>query len=638
MNPDLFWTSDDGIITSCRDVKDSNTLQLTITFKLRNKAEIQHAREYRRQIKFTERSTIARLGIEITAPKPPRLNKDRMILTGEAHVYDANFPCLPFFRDLLKPGTPVGRLFYAPGSQKLSSGEIWKALQENLIKLPNTTSIDRFGRVFMTPHRVRYTMPHSMTPIDHMRVIRGMHPRSYLDKAQIREEIDVASIPPKSGLLTSVSMYLKEHYVILNTGEGNFGLHTAAVLLDPIKTFGSNIVLEIYNSSEQPVINPVVSIEVYHAPKYDRIEKEQITERNKVFFSGLRELYRHLDENPNAHFSNMRPTTNVSISGRSARTENLSLLYYRSREIGEEVRRIESDRHFGYRTISQAIRRGDPKSDTLVLEHFPSVPEHVEILARFRMLKIKNIVFRKANTMQDFFLPAEAHSMLDTYQEMGLKVYWFNADLDQLYVHVYKKNLGFFIKEELAERFLASTIIAFYGSALDMDKRQTQQIRELVIRMTNFFGSNVGILTGGGDGVMGLATEVAREQTCLTGAAFLELEAQPPKVGVDFFNTFQEENRHNRQKWFQVADFCIFNLGGVGTLEEIGIELCNLKLGIRPRVPFIFYHSDYWSHLESQVRQMASDHRMPSWMQDYLLFSNNPDEITEFYRKTLQIL
>jgi predicted Rossmann-fold nucleotide-binding protein len=105
------------------------------------------------------------------------------------------------------------------------------------------------------------------------------------------------------------------------------------------------------------------------------------------------------------------------------------------------------------------------------------------------------------------------------------------------------------------------------------------------------------VLTGGGGGVMRLATDQARGKGALTGACFLELEAQPPELGVDFFNTFQESSRHFRQKWFEAADFCIFNVGGVGTLEEIGIEMCNLKLGIRPRVPYVFFNAKFWGDL-----------------------------------------
>ena len=64
-------------------------------------------------------------------------------------------------------------------------------------------------------------------------------------------------------------MYLKEHYVVLNQGKGNFGIHTGAVLLDPVKTFGTNIMLEIYNPGDQPVVNPMVSVEVFRAPEND---------------------------------------------------------------------------------------------------------------------------------------------------------------------------------------------------------------------------------------------------------------------------------------------------------------------------------------------------------------------------------
>lgn len=124
MTPQSFWISEDGIITSCREIQEANTLELTITFRLRNSDEVDLAREFRPQLQFSERSTIARLGMEINAPKPPRINKDRLILTARAHVYDTSFPCTPFFKDLLKPGVTAGRLFYAPESQKLSADEI----------------------------------------------------------------------------------------------------------------------------------------------------------------------------------------------------------------------------------------------------------------------------------------------------------------------------------------------------------------------------------------------------------------------------------------------------------------------------------------------------------------------------------
>lgn len=638
MNEDSFWISEDGLITSLKDGSDANSLSLTITFKLRTPREVAFVAQRLDKIQFSERSSLARIGIEIYSPKPPRLNRDRLILEGAAFVYDTDFPCVPYAKKLLQNGTAAGRVFFAPESSKLSSGEIWQALQENRIKLPNTTSIDRFGRVFLTPHKVKYTLPHSVTELDHLRLVKGLLPRSFLDKVQRRQDLPAVAIEPHSGILTSCSMYLKEHYVVLNRGEGNFGLHSGAVLLDPVKTFGSGVILEIYNRSDQPVINPVVSIEVYKAPQFDKHRISEKRDHRMVFLSNLDKVYRQLEAKPKQQFDRLRPTTDISLRGQSAKTDNQSILIRCENEIKKEIARVALNGRFGFRTVNQALRKGDQSADTLVLDHFPSLTEHIEILANIKRLKLKNIVFRKATPMQEFFLTNEAHSHLETYHQLGITVYWLVPGMDNLYVHTYKNEHGFFIREEEVDRFLACTILAFYGSALKMDPEEEKKISELVVRMTDFFGNNVGILTGGGEGVMGLASDVARKRGCLTGAAFLELEAQPPKVGVNFFNTFQETNRHNRQKWFQVADFCIFNLGGAGTVEEIGIELCNMKLGIRPRVPYVFYHDEFWSNLEHQFATLVTEGRMPSWMKEQLLFSGDPDEIIRFYRKTLQIL
>jgi predicted Rossmann-fold nucleotide-binding protein len=108
---------------------------------------------------------------------------------------------------------------------------------------------------------------------------------------------------------------------------------------------------------------------------------------------------------------------------------------------------------------------------------------------------------------------------------------------------------------------------------------------------------------------------------------------------VDFFNTFQEHSRHFRQKWFEVADFCIFNVGGVGTLEEIGIELCNLKLGIRQRVPYVFFDSTFFADLRKPTAGNGP-HRsgLRRGCSTTSSFSDDPDEVVAFYRKKLQVL
>lgn len=638
MTPDQFWTSQDGQILTVRPT-DEHSVALTLAFWPRNPAEFEFFKAHLNDLHFTERSTLARIGIEMIVQSSPVVDGNRVIIEANAFLFDATFPNASFWKKLLRSGVPVGRLFYAPESAKLSTGQIWEAVQTNLIKLPNTISIDRVGRVFLTPHAVRYTLNPKLNRGEFERLVSGVAGRGYLDKVQVRHDTDPLIIPPRSGVLTSCSMYLKEHYVLLNRGEGNFGIHTSAVLLDPIKTFGTNIMLEIYNTGDQPVVNPVVSVEVFRAPAAADLESKTHHKRRTRLLASAAELYKCLDDHPPKEVvSEAKPRTRLTVKGQSATMENFSLFLnagdYSSLKAKMEIQGAGC----GYRTVIEALEAASDDADTLLTDYFPNLLEEIEVLTRLQQLKLKRIIFRKPSRTHGFFLSNNAHARLDTFDALGLDIYWYNEGMRDLYLHTYKKNHGFFIREEMAKKFHESTILAFYGSAVGLDRVDTDRISSLIEKLTAFIGPSVGVLTGGGPGVMRLATDQARTKGALTGACFLELEAQPPELGVDFYNTFQETARHNRQKWFEIADFCIFNVGGVGTLEEIGIELCNLKLGIRPRTPYIFYNARFWGDLRKQIREMIRSKRAPAWMVDYILFTDDPDEVVGFYRKTLQVL
>jgi predicted Rossmann-fold nucleotide-binding protein len=636
MQPDHFWVSTDGQILSIRP-KDANTLSLVLAFWPRHNAELEFVLAHPAEIHFTERSTLARIGIEMITASAPRTEHHRLILETDAFLFDPSFPNAGYWKKLLRPGTPVGRLFYAPESAKLSSNEIWEAVKENRLKLPNTISIDRFGSVFLTPHKVRYTLNPRLQRPEIERLVNGDAGRGYLDKVQVRQDVDILSVSPRSGVITSCSMYLKEHFVVLNRGEGNFGLHCGAILLDPIKTFGTNVMLEIYNSGDQPVVNPVVSVEVFRAPTLADPEVKTLERKRRQLFGFAGELYRGLDRNPpHATDGVPRPRTKITVKGQSSVMENRSLFLHLGGNPKDLAAQEKSAR--GYRTLIQALDHAPENADTLVVDFFPNLLEHIELLTRVPQLKLKRLIFRLPSRTHGFFLSSNAHARLDTYFAINLDVYWFNTAMKDLYRHTYKRDQGFFIREELEKLFQESTILAFYGSAVEIGSEHSENITALIGKLTEFIGPKVGILTGGGGGVMRLATDQARRAGALTGACFLELEAQPPELGVDFFNTFQDTSRHIRQKWFEAADFCIFNVGGVGTLEEIGIELCNLKLGIRPRVPYTFYGARYWTDLRKQLREMVRTGRTPAWVTDYVLFTDDPDEVVAFYRKTLQVL
>ena len=637
MHENQFWHSTDGQILSVRPAKNGDTVALTLAFWPRHPAEMDFLKTRLTDLHFTERSSLARIGLEVLTRGPVALDGNRFALEVECSLYDLSFPNAPYWKKLLRPGVPVGRLFFAPLAAKLSSTEIWQAVKDNRLKLPNTISIDSHGRVFFTPHPVSYTLSPRLQRLNFEHIVSGYAGRNFLDKVQVRHDDAPLTIPPRSGMLTSCSMYLKEHFVVLNPGEGNFGLHTSAVLLDPLKTFGTNIMLEIYNKGDQPVVNPMVSVEVFRAPPPEDAEVKALAKRRQRLLGTVKSLYQCLDQYPARDTGEARPKTKITVRGQSATMENRSVVV---RANDDELRKLLEGEAcpIGARTMIQALDAAPEDADTLIVDYFPDLLEHIELVTRIGDVKLKRLIFRRASRTHGYFLSSNAHARLDTFNSLGIPVYWHDEMTNDLYLHTYKKGHGFFVREEMAGKFQESTLLAFYGSAVALDPKDTARISGLVHKLSSFIGTNLGVLTGGGGGVMRLATDTARSQGALTGACFLELEAQPPELGVDFFNTFQETSRHFRQKWFEVADFCIFNVGGVGTLEEIGIEMCNMKLGIRPRTPYVFFGAGFWTDLESQLATMIAEHRTPAWMKDYVLFTDDPDEVVKFYRKTLQVL
>lgn len=140
---------------------------------------------------------------------------------------------------------------------------------------------------------------------------------------------------------------------------------------------------------------------------------------------------------------------------------------------------------------------------------------------------------------------------------------------------------------------------------------------------------------------MEAANTMARQRGILSGANFLDITDQAMTTDVDFCQVFQATCRHSRQKWFEIASFPIFNVGGLGTLEELGITLCNMKLSIMERVPIILFDTegerDFWHSMRRQIATMVEHNRAPAWINDHLVITDEPDVVTEAYRKQLQL-
>jgi predicted Rossmann-fold nucleotide-binding protein len=159
--------------------------------------------------------------------------------------------------------------------------------------------------------------------------------------------------------------------------------------------------------------------------------------------------------------------------------------------------------------------------------------------------------------------------------------------------------------------------------------------------LVSFWGHNIGIVTGGGSGVMEVANTMARERGILSGANFLDITDQSMTTDVDFCQVFQSTCRHSRQKWFEIASFPIFNVGGLGTLEELGITLCNMKLSILERGPIVFFDTEgdklFWDGLRQQIATMVAGARAPAWIKEHVVITNDPADVIDAYRGQLQL-
>jgi len=102
---EYFWNSSDGQILSVKS-KDPNTLSLVLAFWPRNPAELEFIRARLNEIHFTERSTLARIGIEMITPGVPRVDHNRLILETDAFLFDPSFPNAPYWKKLLRPARP----------------------------------------------------------------------------------------------------------------------------------------------------------------------------------------------------------------------------------------------------------------------------------------------------------------------------------------------------------------------------------------------------------------------------------------------------------------------------------------------------------------------------------------------------
>jgi predicted Rossmann-fold nucleotide-binding protein len=642
--------SEDGIISRILDMNHrSITFQTTFGLNEDLADELKNRPEH---IVFSERSRIARLGIQIKCDPPgaDSLQGDMITLTLVASAVISGYPGLDEFKDFFTLGLPVGRLVFCDPDALLSSDEVLAAIEGAELKLPASTTISSDGSIVIAPHKVicRFREPLDRETLG--RILLREDGRELLNRYQVRNAMPSVTIAPGEGVVTTCSMYLNEHYVVLQSGFA-LGRNLPATVLDPIKTRGIRIYLEIVNQSNHPIVNPLISAKVYNAAKSRNGLRRKKAAQTSHFYT-----YRHMREfeerfyrssNTTCHFLN-KP---VAVAPGDADGLKKAEIFLNGPSEDCDVTRAmcslarrdfspnsECSHVYATSRIEDAL---DRIPAVLIMKYFPNIIEHRDIINLTCEGKLKALYFYEPSCEHGPFLSQQDHHRLEEYHAFGLEVYWVSGLNDRLMKHTMRDGMGYFVAPERIADFHKSMLFAFYGSNQKLSPRGETKLGKLLDALIEFWGQRIGIVTGGGSGVMEQANTLARERGILSGANFLDITDQSMTTDVDFCQVFQATCRHSRQKWFEIASFPIFNVGGLGSLEELGITLCNMKLSILDPVPVILFDTegggDFWNGIDDQIKEMVSRGRAPGWIKDNIVITDNPKTVTDVYRERLQL-
>ena len=613
---------------------------------------IRRLKSHPEHIVFSERSRIARLGVQITSDPlhPDQLDGDLLIVNQTAKAVIPGYPGLDELRAFFDQGLPVGRLVFCDPAALLSSEEVMAAVERAELKLPASTAISSDGSIVITPHKVVFQLRQDVRPETFGRILMREDGREMLNRYQIPHAVPHLQIPSGQGVITTCSMYLNEHYVVLQSGF-SLGQNLPATVLDPIKTRGIRIYLEIVNGTQHAIVNPLIRARIYGAPRERTGDRRKTVTRNhrQYGWKALKILEKKMGVSPSSgcHWLDkplavIKTATNGLQEPRIFRNgPEKTCPVSKSRcatARNDYSQRSRCPHAYATAQMHAAIRK---KPVILALQYFPNLVEHRDIINLAAEGKLKALYFFEASCEHGPFLSQEDHGRLQEYHAFGVEVYWVCGLNRRLMIHTMRDGKGYFVAVERLADFHKSMLFAFYGSTMALSEAGEDRLGRLLDALVAFWGRNIGIVTGGGSGVMEVANTLARERGILSGANYLDITDQSMTTDVDFCQVFQATCRHSRQKWFEIASFPIFNVGGLGSLEELGITLCNMKLSIMERVPIVLFDTEgdrgFWVNMRRQIGTMVRHNRAPDWIEEHIVITDDPAEVIDAYRTRLQL-
>lgn len=640
--------SSDGVFDQIQFVSDER-FTARIYFKIEDEmAEaMQSAPEH---VRFVARSRLCRLGISVRSLGRARVSGSEAEVDVQGHIYLPEWGVAQQIRNCLLPGVYGGRLVFCNPEHRLDSDAISAAIAKGEIILPAPLSIAASGHVYLQPQACIYILREQITREQLLAVLAEPYGKELLDFLQIRTPVRQIDLPPRSAVITSCAMFLANHFVVLDSEDSAAGQHLQAVVLDPLETRLSRVFLEFENPTPSTIVNPRAigevfgigpvksrpSIRPHTAP---RAEPE--ANRFGTLCSGFESLMPQQGETCYANRA-MGAAPSLEAALENPPRPLISAVNRPPAHISDLVARPNGAESPAGRRGLAALRDALREDDSAIFcEYFPNLAEHTQLMELALEGRLRSLVFRHASFERGAFFSEADHIRMKDLLGAGVSIHWCNDAFSHISQLATKERRAFFVPQGYEQMFRDSLCIAVYGSTLALGESEASKLTALLSNLRSFLPGPLAFITGGGEGVMNQVLVDGRELGCLAGSNYLENAERNMGQDIHFYQSFQAQARHMRQRWFEVARFHIFCIGGIGTLEEIGLTLTDMKLGLLVNEPVVFFGGSarglYWQQLGDQLRSIQAEGRGPAWLRENLLITDDPDAVIAFYRKVLQV-
>ncbi len=664
-------------------------------------SDLSSAGQIRQRCCLIGRSGHSQIGLDIDfGDGPPAVDTKRRRIDLPIQITSLNQNIPDFLFSEIKAMTEtnrrltIGRLFI-PMGPSLGHDAIEEAVAANHILLPYGSSIDSNGFVIIPLENTHYLLSNTLlTAGQNAQIVlheskEGLGLIQYCSKSGLPEFFQ-----PGNFLCGAIRISLGPYSALIerNLNQGVF--HLAARLLDAVRTSGIDILrqVELYNGGEEPVPTAGIQIKIrlFPADPMTAGIATRLLSSNrarKIIHDGI-----DFADATSIFSIDICDTLLENLSAIPSERGNHSRLLTRSKCVDIQRELLENEWHENAQsriiyevvrgTITSGVHRGEQISpdirafvESLELVGGAQNLRRVFVSHEFpgtdtlRVLKRNNVgVFigrsiRLSETSTNglptvprtapnniYFGQTTYETFCDLTRREGARFYMIFGEGPERHVREFHR--GFWMTREGKEKMTdAHTMVAMFGSHVKgTDEVLTGQIHQFFADMTAVpeIAGAFAVCHGSGPGVMKIADDAAADQSILRIGIGIDSEkiGQRPNLNPPILLNFNNSARHMRQNILdRTSLFKIYNIGGMGTLEELLIAITNLKLFESLPAPHIFVDpfglGENGSHLwESTLEQLRTASRMktigshsvrlaPAWVPNFCHVVYNYQEVLD---------